>query len=86
MNYTVFIVKSAKKQIIKLPAFAIKEIYKKLKELETTPFPYGYKKLSGFENLYRIRVGQYRIIYYVDNNILTITVVKIGHRKDVYRL
>ncbi len=86
MNYTVVVVKTAKKQLLKLPAFVIKEIYKELKSFETVPFPFGYKKLHGFENLYRIRVGQYRIIYSVENNILTITVIKIAHRKDVYRL
>jgi len=86
MNYTVNISKVVKKQILKLPVFTIKEIYKELKSLETNPFPDGYIKLKGFENYYRVRVGNYRILYEVYKQELIIKVVRVAHRKDVYRL
>lgn len=53
--------------------------------LAAQPFPQGYRQLVGSEARYRIRVGDYRIIYSVENNILTIFIIKIGHRKDIYR-
>jgi mRNA interferase RelE/StbE len=53
--------------------------------LESDPFPHGSIKLAGEKHTYRIRTGDYRIIYEVNNNILLILVLKIGHRKDVYK-
>ena len=52
-------------------------------ELRENPFPYGSKKLIGYPNGFRVRVGDYRIIYHVDAQ--TLHVDKIAHRKDVYR-
>lgn len=58
---------------------------RKIQELEENPRPFGLKKLVAEENLYRIRVGDYRIIYQIQDKILLILVIKIGHRKDIYR-
>jgi mRNA interferase RelE/StbE len=49
------------------------------------PIPRGEKKLSGEENLYRLQMGDYRIIYQVQQKVLLVLVVKFGHRKEVYR-
>ena len=49
------------------------------------PYPTGTRKLSGYDDVYRIRVGHYRILYSVSAAQLIVLVVKIGHRKDVYR-
>jgi len=49
------------------------------------PFPRGVKKLSGKEDLYRLQVGDHRIIYQVQHNALLVLVVKLGHRREVYR-
>lgn len=57
----------------------------KIDKLAINPRPTGVVKLSGEENLYRIRVGNYRAIYSIKDNQLLILVIKIGHRRDVYR-
>jgi mRNA interferase RelE/StbE len=54
-------------------------------DLVNNPRPDGCKKLVGLDNIYRIRVGLYRIVYRIEDEILYIEVIKIGHRKDVYR-
>ncbi len=59
-------------------------IVKRIQDLSQDPFPPGFKKLSGMEK-YRIRVGDFRILYTIENEKLVIHVIKIGHRKDVYR-
>ena len=53
--------------------------------LADNPYPPGCKKLSGADHTHRVRSGGDRIVYTVDNDILIIAVVKIGHRKDIYR-
>lgn len=49
------------------------------------PLPHGYKKMVGLEATYRIRVGNYRIIYNILNKELSVEIIRVGHRKDVYR-
>jgi mRNA interferase RelE/StbE len=53
--------------------------------LDENPFPAGSRKLKGEERAYRIRVGDYRIIYDVLRDVLVVLVLSVGHRKDVYR-
>jgi len=53
--------------------------------LSDDPFPTGSRKLSGYDDVFRIRVGVYRVIYDVADAALVIIILKIGHRKDVYR-
>jgi len=53
--------------------------------LAENPRPFGPEKLQGFENLYRIRVGKYRIIFQIDRAASVVTIAKIAHRKSVYR-
>ena len=57
----------------------------KIDSLATRPRPHGSEKLSGVEQLCRIRVGDYRIVYAIEDDRLLILVVKVGHRRDVYR-
>lgn len=52
--------------------------------LTNQPRPHGYLKLQGFENSYRIRVGDYRVIYEIYDDILQVLIVKVGPRKDIY--
>jgi mRNA interferase RelE/StbE len=49
------------------------------------PYPRGTRKLSGYDDVFRIRVGRFRVLYSVVKNRLVILILKIGHRKDVYR-
>jgi mRNA interferase RelE/StbE len=81
--YQVVIEKQAQKQLAKISPPDYGKIVVTLKDLSAEPRPHGYKKLKGRPG-YRIRVGDYRIIYLVKDNILTVLVLIIGHRREVY--
>ena len=83
--YKVVLTKSAEKELFKIPKIYSSNIVNHLLELTNNPRPNGCKKLSGYEDIYRIRVGIYRIIYRIEDKILHIEIIKIGHRKDVYQ-
>jgi mRNA interferase RelE/StbE len=85
MTYQIEFVKQAAKQLRALPAQEQERLQPKIDALATEPRPIGVIKLAGEEDLYRIRVGNYRIIYSIQDDQLLILVVKIGHRRDVYR-
>lgn len=84
MKYQVFIERYAVKQILKLDKNVIPLIKSAIAGLADNPRPFGYKKLKG-EEAYRIRVGAYRIIYEIDDHKIIVTVVSVGHRKDIYK-
>ncbi|MBN2769616.1 MAG: type II toxin-antitoxin system RelE/ParE family toxin [Spirochaetes bacterium] len=84
MKYTVFIERYAQKQILKLDKKVIPVIKSAIASLAENPRPYGYKKLKG-EDAYRIRVSDYRIIYEINDDRIIVTVVSVGHRKDIYK-
>ena len=81
--YVIIYEKLAKRQLKKLPKQIAQRIEERIGELADEPRPNGCLKLTGQES-YRIRVGDYRIIYEIEDDILTVLVVKIGHRRDVY--
>lgn len=83
--YRIEFVKKAVKQFKTLSSQEQKRIKAKIDTLANEPRPNGVVKLSGKDNLYRIRVGDYRIIYSIKDTQLLILVVKIGNRRDVYR-
>ncbi|MFA6224097.1 MAG: type II toxin-antitoxin system RelE/ParE family toxin [Desulfomonilaceae bacterium] len=85
MNYRIQIIPSALKELIRLPKRNQKRVDFQILSLATQPRPNGAKALIGLEQFYRLRVGDYRIIYKVQDQDLLILVTKIGHRKDVYR-
>lgn len=84
MNYQVEFTKGALKQLKKLPKDIKERIDTKIQELAIEPRLNGVKKLQD-DDLYRIRVGDYRIVYQIDDNVLLVTVVKVKHRREVYR-
>jgi mRNA interferase RelE/StbE len=84
MKYTIFIERYAQKQIMKLDKQVIPVIKATIAGLADNPRPHGYKKLKG-EDAYRIRTGDYRVIYEIDDEKIIVTVVSAGHRKSVYR-
>jgi mRNA interferase RelE/StbE len=84
MKYTVLIERYAQKQIMKLDKKIIPVIKAAIADLADNPRPYGYKKLKG-EDAYRIRVGDYRVIYEINDNTIIVTVISVGHRKDIYK-
>ncbi len=77
--------KSVAKELKKLPLAVLKIIVRKIQLLADNPQPIGSVKLRGSDNLYRIRHADYRIIYSIDSGELTILVIKVAHRKEVYR-
>lgn len=85
MNYRIEFVRQASKQFKSLSKQDQKRVKAKVDTLVTEPRPNGVVKLSGKDNLYRVRAGNYRIIYNIQDNKLLVLVVKIGHRRDVYQ-
>ncbi len=83
-NYKIEIKKSAAKEIAKLPKTHLKHVIDKIHLLSIDPRPDGCKKLSG-DDKYRMRAGDYRILYTIEDDRLIIYVVRVRHRKDAYR-
>jgi mRNA interferase RelE/StbE len=83
-GYKIFFRKSVWKDFESIPKKELSIIIKKIDSLSENPRPSGSQKLSGQER-FRIRQGQYRIIYSIQGEELTVWIVKVGHRKDVYR-
>lgn len=85
MSYTVSISKSVQKQIDNLPNDVVNRAVEKIQSLASEPRPDGVVKLKGFDNEYRIRVGDYRIRYEVDDENQLVQILQCKHRKDVYK-
>ena len=77
--------RSAAKELQSLPASMIARVVEAVTSLADNPFPHGVTKLVGSEQTYRIRVGDYRIVYSVYQAALIVEVVRVAHRRDVYR-
>lgn len=82
--YQLKIKRSALKELEKLPVREIRRIREKIRNLAEEPRPSGSTKLKGGTNEWRIRSGDYRIIYTIEDAILTVEVIDIGHRRDIY--
>ena len=85
MAYDVRFKASAAATVEKLPKSLQRRIIAKAEALAEDPRPPGVEKLKGEEGLYRVRVGDYRIVYRIEDKILRILVVRVGHRREVYR-
>lgn len=83
-SYRLLIKPSAVKELEALPAKDRRRIVPRIEGLASEPRPHGCEKLSGLEQ-YRVRQGDYRVVYGVDDEARVVIVVKIGHRRDVYR-
>jgi len=75
---------SAARELKRLPHEVVLRISRAVEELRQEPFPAGVRKILGAEHTYRIRLGDYRVLYTVLASTLVIEVVRVGHRKDVY--
>jgi len=83
--YKIIISNSAEKDMDNLPSVALKKVEVAIDSLSDDPRPPGCKKLKGsYENLWRIRVGDYRVIYSIADKIEVIDIRRVRHRKDVY--
>lgn len=85
MSYRIEWKRSAVKELKDLPGHIVARIIAVVDDLSINPFPYGVKKLSGSEHTYRIRVGDYRVVYTVETALLLIEIVRVRHRRDAYR-
>ncbi|HEY9162068.1 MAG TPA: type II toxin-antitoxin system RelE/ParE family toxin [Desulfomonilia bacterium] len=83
-GYNIFFKESVEKDLRAIPKKDLQKILSRIEALAKDPRPPGHEKLSGQEK-YRIRQGRYRIIYSIQDRELTVWVVKVGHRKNVYR-
>ena len=84
-SYTIEWKRTAVKELKKLPKDTIPEILIAIEQLSQNPHPVGVRKLVGSEFSYRIRVGSYRVVYTVFESVLVVEIVRVRHRKDVYR-
>lgn len=84
MTYTISIKRSAQKSLGKISQNHRGLIVDKVRTLSENPRPQGSKKLSG-RDAWRIRIGDYRVIYEINDNQLVVLVVTVGHRREVYR-
>jgi mRNA interferase RelE/StbE len=85
MAYAIQFKPAALRQLEKLHRDLQKRIAWKIQALRHEPFPSGCKKLLGEPDTWRLRIGDYRVIYRVHRSVLLILVINIGHRRDVYR-
>ncbi len=85
MNYNVVILRRAQKEHLAISSPAYELIEQRLLTLGVNPRPPGCKKLKGGDTAWRIRVGDYRTLYEIDDDRAVVTVATICHRKDVYR-
>ncbi len=85
MAYRVELKPAATESLAKPPKTTQKRIAKKIDQLADNPRPSGSVKLAGQDDLYRIRVGDYRIVYQIQDDVLLVLVIRIGNRGDVYR-
>ena len=85
MTYQVMTPKSVQKQIMALPSEIADRINTAILDLADESRPDGVTKMKGFDHTYRIRVGDYRIIYKIDDEELIIVIVRCKHRREVYR-
>lgn len=85
MNYELVYRNSVKKELRKLRYEDRIIIIDKILRLKSEPNPEGSAKLKGSTDLYRIRHGNYRVVYQIKNKVLTIVIITVGHRKDIYR-
>lgn len=84
-RYSVRILPSALKELESLPVNIRRRIVTKIDGLADDPRPEGCRKLTGAENIYRLRQGDYRVVYEVQDQVLLVLVVRLGHSKDTSR-
>ena len=85
MIYEIIITKSIQKQLDNLPNNIQERVYEKIAQLAEEPRPDGVVKLKGYDNEYRIRIGDYRLVYEIRDDQLIVLLVQCKHRRDVYK-
>ena len=83
-DYKITFAQSARKELEKPDNVVVNRIISKIEQLSKNPRPFGCRKLKGFENLWRIRVGDYRVVYRIFDDEQIVDVVVVRHRKQIY--
>jgi mRNA interferase RelE/StbE len=85
MAYRVLFVSRAERGFKRLSADVQDKIISEINSLIENPRPAGAVKLTGSDNLFRVRIGDYRIIYAIEDDLLVVLIVEVGHRREIYR-
>jgi mRNA interferase RelE/StbE len=85
MAYSIELRPAALRDLRAIPKEMLLRVGRKVDSLSDNPRPPGVEKLSGSENSYRVCVGDYRILYQIEDEVLRVLVVRVGHRRDIYR-
>jgi mRNA interferase RelE/StbE len=85
MTYRIEIKRTARKALLALPHDVQRRLSESIDALASDPHGTSTRKLTGSDTLYRVRIGDYRVVYEVQDDRLLIHVVKVGHRRDIYR-
>jgi len=83
-SYNIQIKRGAERELRRIPKAILKKLVIKIQGLSKNPRPRGVQKLKGDEACFRLRQGSYRVVYEIDDGSRIITVIKIGHRREVY--
>ena len=83
--YKVIVQPGAARELRSLSKIVQRRVFQVIKSLENNPLPYGVVKLSGIKNAYRVRIGDYRVVYEINKTARKVTVFRIRHRKDAYK-
>lgn len=84
-SYRVDLTRSAEKDLRRIDRSGVASVYQALERLGDDPRPHGSKKLVAADRTYRIRVGDYRIVYEIEDEALVILVIRVAHRREAYR-
>jgi mRNA interferase RelE/StbE len=84
-TYRVEVSATAERQIRKLPRADQLRVIRVIQALSIDPRPLGCRRLSGQDDVFRVRIGRYRVLYAIEDRRLVVLVLKVGDRKDVYR-
>lgn len=83
-NYSITFARSARKEFESLPAPIVQRIFSKIEALAENPRPSGCKKLKGSQDLWRIRIGEFRVIYSIFDATIQIEIIAVRHRREAY--
>jgi len=84
-SYSVELTRTAEKQLRRIAKRDRSRVVDAIRSLADRPRPHGARKLQGYDDVHRIRVGKYRIVYEVFDDRVVVIILKVGHRKDIYR-
>ena len=83
-SYAVELKRSARKELESLPNVVLARIVRRIESLADDPRPAGCRKLRGYKDLWRVRVGDWRVVYTIDDATRIVSVTRIAHRREVY--